>query len=210
MRRLILVHGLGITGRYFEPLVGRLGDLECVVPDLRRHETLEAQAAALRELLEEPAALLGNSMGCQVIAELALREPGLVERAVFVGPTVDRRRRSALAQVWSLLVDAARERPSLVALAVRDYLATGPSRLWRTARSALADAIEGKLPAFGAPLLVVSGEHDPLCPEEWSSEVAQLAPRGRLVVVAGAAHAVHYSHPEELARLVRVFLEEPA
>lgn len=210
MRALVLVHGLGVTGRYFGPLLAELRDLECVVPDLRASETVAGQAEALREVLRGPAPLLGNSLGCQVIAELAMRAPELVERAVFVGPTVDRRRRSAPAQAAALLLDGIRERPSLTATVVRDYLATGPLRVWRTARSALADEPERKLPAFRAPLLVVRGERDPLCSAAWGEELARLAPRGRLETVAGGAHAVHHSHPRELATLVRRFLEEPA
>jgi 2-hydroxy-6-oxonona-2,4-dienedioate hydrolase len=35
------------------------------------------------------AAFLGNSFGCQVIAELAVRHAAIVERAVLVGPMID-------------------------------------------------------------------------------------------------------------------------
>ena len=210
MRRLVLVHGLGVSGRYFDPLVRELVDLECVVPDLRRRPTIEAQAEALRGVVGERAPLLGNSMGCQAIAELGVRAPELVERAVFVGPTVDRRRRSAWAQALALVHDALYERQSLTAIVVRDYIAANPIRVARAARSALDDALERKLPAFRAPLLVVRGGHDPLCPPSWAKEVARRAPRGRLAVIPDGAHAVHHSHPAELAALVRAFLEEPA
>ena len=39
----------------------------------------------------ERATLVGNSMGCQVIAELAACHPERVERAVLQGPTMDPR-----------------------------------------------------------------------------------------------------------------------
>lgn len=210
MRRLVLVHGLGVSGRYFGPLVRELVDLDCVVPDLRRHTTLEGQAEALRSVVGERAALLGNSMGCQVIAALANRAPELVERAIFVGPTVDRRKRSYAEQVASLLRDAFREPRSLLPIVVRDYLSTGPLRVARMARSAVRDAPEGAVAGITSPLLVVRGERDPLCPQEWADELVRLAPHGRQEVIPGAAHAAHYSHPRELAALVRAFLEEPA
>jgi 2-hydroxy-6-oxonona-2,4-dienedioate hydrolase len=204
--RVIFVHGLGVSPRYFEPLQAELPDAEA--PDLRPLTTLSALADALEEAVGDGlATLLGNSFGCQVIAELALRRPELVEGVVFVGPTVDRRRRSWASQVTRLAVDATREPPRLVALAVRDYLETGPIRTFRMAREALEDRLERKLPGFPAPLLVVRGERDALCPEDWTAEVARLA-RGRLAVIRGAAHAAHYSHPRELAELVRAFLEE--
>jgi len=207
MARLVLVPGLGVSGRYFDPLVRELSEFETVRPDLRRFVTVEEQARALGEVIDG-APVLGNSLGCQVIAELASREPGVVGQAVFVGPTVDRRNRSWLEQVRRLLLDSTRERPSLTAIVVRDYLAN-PLRVARTARSALNDALERKVSALEEPLLVVRGACDPLCPQDWAEELARQAPQGRFEVVAGAAHAVHDSHPRELAALVRSFLQEP-
>jgi 2-hydroxy-6-oxonona-2,4-dienedioate hydrolase len=204
--RVIFVHGLGVSPRYFGPLQAELPAAEA--PDLRPLTTLPALADALEEAVGgRPAVLVGNSFGCQVIAELAVRRPELVERAVFVGPTVDRRRRSWPSQVARLAVDATREPPALVALAVRDYLETGPVRTFRMAREALDDPLERKLPGFPAPLLVVRGERDVLCPQDWAAEVARLT-GGRLAVIRGAAHAAHYSHPGELAALVRAFVQE--
>jgi len=206
--RLVLVHGLGVSPRYFEPLLDALPQSEA--PDLRPLTTLPALAERLQEVVgEESASFVGNSFGCQVIAELAQRRPELVDRAVFVGPTVDRRRRSWVSQIARLAVDATREPPRLVGLAVRDYFETGPARTLRMAREALRDPLEPKLPALRAPLLVVRGERDPLCPQDWAEEVARLAPAGRLAVIPEAAHAAHYSHARELAVLVRAFLQEP-
>jgi pimeloyl-ACP methyl ester carboxylesterase len=209
MQRLVLVHGLGVSGRYFEALVRELPDFETVRPDLRRFATVEEQAEALRRVVGDGAPLIGNSFGCQVIAELAEREPRVVGRTIFIGPTVDRRHRSLLEQAGRILLDMTRERASLSALIVRDYLAANPLRVAKTARSALGDALERKVPALTGPLLVVRGARDPLCPQDWAEEVARRAPRGRLHVVPGAAHAVHDSHPAQLGALVRDFLEEP-
>lgn len=208
MNRLVLVHGLGVSPRYFQPLVEALPGAKA--PDLRPATTLPVLAERLAEAAEnEPTAYLGNSFGCQVIVELAIRRPALVERAIFVGPAVDRRRRSWTSQISRLAVDAVREPPRLVAIAVRDYFGTGPVRTLRMAREALGDPLERKLPALRTPLLVVRGERDPLCPQDWAEDVTRLAPVGRLAVVPEAAHAVHYSHARELAVLVRTFLQEP-
>jgi 2-hydroxy-6-oxonona-2,4-dienedioate hydrolase len=201
VNRVILVHGLGVSPRYWRPLLCVLPGSEA--PDLRACATLGAQADLLAEVLAgDPATLVGNSYGCQVITELAVRRPELIRGMVFVGPTVDRRRRTWLSQGARLAVAATREPAGLVALAVRDYFATGPLRTLRMAREAMADPVEAKLPKLRAPLLVVRGERDPLCPPDWAEEVASLAPEGRLAVVSGAAHAVHYTHPRELAALV--------
>jgi pimeloyl-ACP methyl ester carboxylesterase len=59
-------------------------------------------------------------------------------------------------------------------------------------------------PSVEAPVLVVRGEHDRIVPQAWAEEVARLA-RGRLEVLPGG-HALNFTSPEELARVVRSFL----
>ena len=210
MTRLVLVHGLGVSPRYFAPFVDALVDVETAAPDLRRFATRERQAEALREHLTPGSAVLGQSYGCQIVAELAAREPGLLGRVIFVSPTVDAEHRSFVQQSGRLLATAMREPRPLVGLTIRDAVATGPIRLARMAWSAVRDPVERKIASIDSPLLVVRGSRDFLCTQWWAEELVGLAPRGRLEVVPGAAHAVHYSHAEELAALVRSFLEEPA
>jgi 2-hydroxy-6-oxonona-2,4-dienedioate hydrolase len=209
MAPLVLVHGVAVSPRYFDPLVAEL-DVETAAPDLRRHGTLRRQAEALRELVPDGSAVLANSYGCQIVAELARRDPGAVGRAVFVGPTTDPEHRSFVQQGGRLVASALREPPALVGLVLRDALRAGPVRVAQMAWSAVHDRIELELPSFEAPLLVVRGSRDALCPQRWAEEVVRLAPNARLEVVEGAAHAVHFSHPRELAALVHAFLEEAA
>lgn len=99
-------------------------------------------------------------------------------------------------QAARLGLDAWYEPPRLVALTVGEYARHGSLA---QVRHVLADRIEERLPGIDAPALVVRGAHDPLCPPEWAREVAHLLPQGRLVTVAGAGHAVHWSHPREVA-----------
>jgi 2-hydroxy-6-oxonona-2,4-dienedioate hydrolase len=212
MNPLVLVHGAGVSPRYFEPLRGVLARTT-VAPDLRSCSDLPGMVAVLEAALDAAALervdLLANSFGCQIVAELALRRPQRVRRLVFVGPTVDRNRRNLVSQAARLALDAVREPPSLVALVLRDSFQAGPLRVLRMTVSAVGDRLEAKLPAMDAPLLVVRGERDALCPQDWAEEVVGFAPDARLAVIHGAAHAAHYSHPSELAALVRPFLEEP-
>ena len=64
----------------------------------------------------EGAALVGNSVGCQIIANLAVRRPELVERVVLQGPNMDPHGRSVPRQVVLFLLDMPRESPSLLGL----------------------------------------------------------------------------------------------
>ena len=217
---VVLVHGLVVSGRYAVPLLEELGRSHAVyapdLPGFGRSEgparvldvvgLSDALAAWMRATGLGGAALVGNSMGCQVIAWLALRHPGLVERVVLQGPTMDPRARSAPRQIWRLLVDITREPPSLTAIEVLDLLRAGVLRSWRTFRHALEDPIEERLPKMRVPALVVHGSRDRISPGRWAEEVARLLPDGRLVVLPGAAHAANYSAPAQFARAVRSFL----
>src|SRR5215217_7885331 len=156
---VVLVHGLVVSGRYMIPTLKRLAVYHRVyAPDLPGfgksgkparaldvHGLSDALAGWMRKLGLERAALVGNSMGCQIIAELAGRHLDLVERIVLQGPTMDPRARSALRQIGRLLLDAPLEPPSLMPIELRDYVSAGTRRAWRTFRHALADRIEEKL-----------------------------------------------------------------
>ena len=205
----VLVHGLGVGARYFRRLAAELGP-ETRVPEVREPLPIPELAARFADEFAEPAIVVANSMGCQVAAELAVRRPELVEALVLVGPTVEPRARGVVRHVGRLAVDAWYEPPGLTAIVVRDYLAMGPLDVFRQARHALAHRIEYVLPQVEQPAVVVRGAHDPLCPAEWAREATTLLPHGRLVTVAGAAHAAHYSHPREIARLVRELSGTPA
>lgn len=102
---MVLVHGLGLSGRYFVPLARRLaaGGATVLVPDLpgnarsraaaRRAPDVAQCADALARLLQRlfpgPSVLVANSVGCQVAASLAARHPHLVSRLVLVGPALE-------------------------------------------------------------------------------------------------------------------------
>lgn len=218
---VLFVHGIGVSGRYFEPLARRLARTHrVVVPDLpgwgrserpRQALTLDEAADVLAVLLElerGSPAVVGNSLGCQIALRLAERHPALVGRLVMIGPTVDPRYRGWIVHAARLLLDAAREPPALWRIAFVDYLRMGARRLLVTARAALEDRPERRLPALEAPLLVVRGERDAIVTRAWARRLAELAPRGRSVEVRGAAHAAHVSHPAEVAVLVESFLAE--
>jgi pimeloyl-ACP methyl ester carboxylesterase len=146
--------------------------------------------------------LVANSLGAQLALELAVRRPELVASLVLIGPTGDPDRRRLVPQVARLLACAAVEPPRLVPLVARDYARWGVPRLLRAARSMLESPVDGLLERVAAPVTVVRGVHDPICSARWAERVASGVPAGRLVVVPGAAHAVHWSHSEVVARIV--------
>lgn len=150
--------------------------------------------------------LLGNSMGCQILVDLAARKPDRAGKLVLVGPTMDREARSAWQQFARLAADTFREAPSQPFLVAYDYVVFGFRRFRQTFYDALADRIEDKAPRVQSPVLVVRGGRDPIAPQRWVEYLTGRFPCARLVVVPRAAHTVNYMAPGALAGIVREFL----
>jgi 2-hydroxy-6-oxonona-2,4-dienedioate hydrolase len=221
---VVLVHGYGVSGAYMLPLARALApSCEAFVPDLPGQGKSEpsrrggsGSIAGLADALGGWVAFHGltrpvfvaNSMGCQIVTDLAVRRPEHVGPMVLVGPTVDPARRTARHQLFGMLRETAREPLSLTAMAARDDAVAGIRTLLWTARGVLADRIEERLPLIEQPTLVVHGEKDGFVSRNWVERVTALLPRGRLIVVPGEPHAVNYTRPDLIAEIVLALLVE--
>lgn len=217
---IILVHGLGVSSRYMIPTARKLAPHRTIyaldLPGFGRSgkpthalnitELSDALAQWMELLGIDRAVLLANSIGCQIVVDLALRRPELVEQLVLISPTVDSEARTVFRSFLRLLLDVPRERVSLGFIALLDYLQAGLGRTAQTFGYAIQDKIEERLPGVKQPVLVVRGEHDPVVPERWAEEVNRLLPSSQLVVIKGAAHAVNHHSPGQLAQCVLEFL----
>jgi 2-hydroxy-6-oxonona-2,4-dienedioate hydrolase len=218
-RPVVLVHGLGVASPYLEPLLAVLGRVRpALAPELpgfgrseRPVGVLDVPAlarilgGAVAALAGGRAHLYGNSLGCQVAVELAVRRPELVASLVLQGPTTDPAARSLAGQAWRALRTGRHEPVSELGRVLRDYLRAGPLRVLRTERRALEHGIEERLPQVAAPALVLRGEHDEIAPAAWAARVAALLPRGQLAGAPGA-HVLNYSEPGAVAARVEPFL----
>ena len=217
---IVMVHGLVVSSRYMVPTAIRLAPYYHVyaldLPGFGKSdkpprvlnitELSDVLAGWMQAIGLKQATLLGNSLGCQVIADLALRHPECISRAILVGPTMDPRARTAYQESVRWLLNATREPLSLFPIVIRDYLDAGFRRFVCTFRYALQDRIEEHLPHIQSPALVVRGSYDTIVPQRWAEEAARLLPQGQLVVIPRAAHDVNYNSPVELTRLVRAFM----
>jgi 2-hydroxy-6-oxonona-2,4-dienedioate hydrolase len=208
---VILVHGMVVSSRYMEPALAHLAPLckayAIDVPgygkSFKPPRILDVPQLAnvLAEWMDvtgiSKAHLAGNSFGCQVLAEFALRYRERVDRLVLVGPTVNPAQRTLWRQLRALLRDSINEPPSLVWISLLDYKAAGLKRAWATV----------KLPHIQAPTMVIRGAKDPLVPQEWAEAAACLLPLGELCVIPGAGHVLNYSAPAEFVRVMRPFLQ---
>lgn len=218
---VILVHGLVISSRHMLPTAELLAPYYRVyAPDLPGYGesdkpehvlNLSHLADVLCKWMDamgiEQATLLGNSFGCQIIVEFAVRHPDRIERVILQGPTIDRHNRNFPQQLWRFIADSPNENPSLTGVMAYDYWLAGFPRIVRTIQIALEDSIETKLPYVDVPALVVRGTKDTLVSQQWAEEVVRLLPQGKLIVIPGVGHALNYSAPLELTRVTRGFIE---
>jgi pimeloyl-ACP methyl ester carboxylesterase len=219
---LVLVHGLGLSHRYMMPVARQLAaDYRVYVPDqpgfggsghpeqvLDMRGLADALAAWMHSVGLARAAFLGNSQGCQVIAQLAVRHPSLVNRVVLQGPTTPPRERSWFWQFIRWRQNGKFNPRSLDPITWNEYKMAGYLRVLRTFQHSLNDHIEDQLPRIEAPTLIVRGECDPICRAEWARHLAGLLPKGRFAEIPRVAHTLVYTAPLELANVTRSFLSE--
>ncbi|WP_170162359.1 alpha/beta fold hydrolase [Caldimonas tepidiphila] len=226
---VVLVHGLSLSSRYMVPLGRRLAALGHIVfaPDLPGFgrtpplpDPSQPAGPDVREQADQLLAwmdacrlgrvvLLGNSVGVQVVTDLAVRFPQRVDRLVLIGPAPDPRYRTPLRQYSGVLANMPFEPPSLTPIMHLDYASAGIPRMVQQLRRTVGDPIEQRLPQVEAPALVIRGQHDKTLSQEWAEEFTRLLPRAGLVVIDRVAHNAHYGAPQLVARLMHDFLLSP-
>lgn len=219
------LHGFGLSGNYLLPTAQDLAtDFRTFVPDLpgfgRSGDPV--RVPGVPELAREAAdfltdrgvsrsSLVGNSLGCTVVCEFANQFPERLDRAVLVSPAGGPFNQPLRRAVGQLLRDGLREPPRLLGVALPDYLRFGVGSTLRLFEALTRFPTLDRLLDLPVPTLVVVGTRDPLMPDE--TRILQLARDHRhdsvvLVALQNAAHAVNFSHPRELAALIRRFMAD--
>jgi pimeloyl-ACP methyl ester carboxylesterase len=148
-------------------------------------------------------------MGCPVSLEVAHAAPDRVHRVVLVSPAGGVQNQPLPRALSQLAVDVVRESPRMAGVAVPDYVRFGPlNALSLFSQLTRFPSLERLLHA-PVPSLAVLGGRDPLMPPPHRvREVARLAPEHvTVVLIDGAAHAVNFSHPGELAHVISSWLD---
>jgi pimeloyl-ACP methyl ester carboxylesterase len=204
-RDIVLVHGLGMSSAYLEPVARALfhDGWNPVAPDIAGfgesnnapasgapdHARMLASWADAQGIRD--AVWLGHSIGCNAVAHLAALRPDLVRESVHIGPLWTNTRWLNLRTFAMLALDALREPLSLYRYVFRAYWRTGIARWWLTWRRFAADVVSP--PPEHATF--IAGVQDPLT----DRRVVQTAE------VPGA-HACLFSHAKEVAALIRPLL----
>jgi pimeloyl-ACP methyl ester carboxylesterase len=147
-------------------------------------------------------------MGCLIIVEFARKYPERVERAILVSPAGGPNNQPFRRGLGQLTLDSVRESPRMYVVAVPDYLRFGLLNSLRLFHAMVHYPTIEQFTHLAVPTLVVVGVRDPLVSKERIKAALDLQLNLTLVFHNRAAHAVNYSHPEALARIVRAFLED--
>ena len=225
---MVHLHGFAISGTSLLPASRLLSEhFDTYVPDLPGHgrspgpprplgtnELADAAVRFLDDLGLERATFVGSSLGAAVTARIAKFHPDRIDRAVLVAPAGGVHNRSLTKATAQLAYDAVLEPPGLMALALPDYLKFGPINALRLFHEMVNTPTVSLVNEVHCPMLVVVGARDPLLPKgaRMSALLDAATGRGTVTVVRipNAAHALHYSHPAEVAAIIGGYVGDPS
>lgn len=238
--RCVLLHAGIADARMWEPLIPWFAGHEPISYDLRGHGQMDDAEEPwhhvddLLDLLDEqPAVLVGSSMGGRVALEAAVLRADLVTGLVLLAPELadwswspetaaygaEEERLIAVGDfdaatalnVRFRVVGAGRE-PSAVRREVRE-LVTAMQRRAFAVQAALGveeapriAELLPRLPALRVPTLIAVGEHDIPEMHAIARAVADAIPGAAHVVIDATAHLPALEYPEATGRHVEAFL----
>ena len=185
------------------------------------------QAAALKELGVEKAAVLGVSQGGMIALAMALDHPGLVEKLVLAvsAPRANPLIRERVGR-WIELAEAGDHKPLMIDTVENSYSPERLKKLRRAyhligsiskpkdyrrflinAHSILAFDAFDRLGTVACPTLILAGEDDKIVGVEASREMRQRIPNSTLHVYPGLGHAAYEEAADFYERVFR-FLKQ--
>lgn len=222
--RVLLLHGGGVAGWMWDSLVRSLEETYSVlVPDLPGHgasadEPYRSHATCVAELAEvlssaggddQPAAVIGFSLGAQLTIELASQHPDLIDRAIVVSAQAKPLPLSSLT-LGALAVTAPLARKRWFArVQARElsippdlldaYLATSAGLSKQTLLAAVGENLRYTLPlewsAFPGRALVMVGSRERTLMRDSAAAIHGDSPRSELEVVDGCRHGIPLERP---------------
>lgn len=218
---VLLLHGAGVAGWMWRPVLARLRAVSAWVPDLPGHglsaaEPFRGQDTTVDELaglLTQPTVVVGFSWGAQLAVELTARHPDRVAGSVIVSglarplaaaPLLDPLIAATLPLARTTWFARLQGRSMGVPDAlIAEYVATSrgadPGSL---ARVIAANNRYPIPPGWGAgrtPALLVHGGREPAAVRASARALQASRPGAELSVIAGAKHDIPFRAPDWLA-----------
>lgn len=218
---LVLLHGAGDSAGTWSSLVKTfMPRYRLVIPDLAGHgssapadgplsvgQVLAGLEAVMQNGPQDPAIIVGNSLGAWAAMLYARQHPGRVARLVLVngGALVGDRpdlslmpktREEAAALMTQLRDPGAEPVPGFVLDNVVREAQTGPiARLYQTAGEMGQYVLEGRLSEIKAPADLLWGESDKLFSIGYARRMLAQLPAARLTTIPGCGHVPQQECP---------------
>jgi len=232
---LVLLHGAGDSAGTWSSIVKPLTPrYRVVIPDLAGHggsapaegpisvgQVLEGLEAVMQQGPQDPAIIVGNSLGAWAATLYAREHPGRVARLVLVNGgalTGDRTdlsltpatRGEAAALMTQLRDPKAQPIPGYVLDDVVRLARTGPlARLAQTAGEMGRYVLDGKLADINAPVDLIWGESDRLFSLAYARRMLVQLPAARLTTIPGCGHVPQQECPARFASALSDVLTMP-
>ena len=148
-------------------------------------------------------------MGGPVSLEVAHSAPERVAGVVLASPAGGMHNQPLARALVQLARDVGRESPRMARVVLPDYVHFGPVNALQLFGELVRFPSLERILRTPVPTLAVIGSRDPLMPPPWRvREVGRLAPPHlTIAVIEGAAHAMNFSHPGELAHVIDSWLD---
>lgn len=195
---LLFLPGASGSTAFWRPLVDRLETSERkeivaypgfgAEPADDRIDSFDSLASSVISRIDQPTAVIAQSMGGIIAVRAALEKPELVTHLVLVATSGGIDTKSLGAQDWR--VGFAESNPTLP-----DWFISFTSDL------------SSELTAIAQPVLLLWGDADPLSPVAVGRKLRELLPNARLHVVPGGHHDLANVHAHDLAPIVDAHLK---
>lgn len=215
-RAFVLVHGIGMGRIVYDEVAPILASRGRVIaldlpgfgdsPEPGSESSIEQTARHLAQFIRDEqlgrVVLVGHSMGTQVTAQLAVDEPELVDGLVLIAPTINRHERSATKQAERMMQDLKGEGIKVLFTGMYEYFKTSPVWFANKLKVMLEHHLEDVCPRVQVPTLVLAGETDKVCPQEWVAEVAAALPQSTMQLIPDRGHEAIIKSPEPVATMI--------
>ena len=231
----ILLHGLGVSGAVWAGFARRFLARPVIAPDLRGHGASDPAplphqytptdyAADVLALLDasgtgEPGTVIGHSLGSLIALAMAKAEPSRIKRLILIDPPLD-------PTISNEVVGEVARLRNVPPGPLEDYLATfhgevAARSLARLFRSAAPGTLETYIASprgapwawhaaseLNVPVLILQADvtTDGALGDDAAKRFTRLLPRGTLIKIPGASHAIHASRPREAVAHIDQFI----
>lgn len=226
-RPVLLVHGGGVAGWMWRPLVDELTQRRCLVPDLPGHDhssdepyrdhasTVDALARVVEARAKGPVDVVGFSLGAQLGVMLASLRPELVASVTVISAQARPMRATRALVTMVGATSALAGRTWFARLQARelfvpdasfeDYLRTARSISRDTLVTSVRENLQFRVPAAwsqqsGAPALVLVGAKERRVMLDSARGLHRSRPGTQLEVVPGRGHGLPLQDPVWLAQ----------